>query len=308
MDASSKEAVRKLANDGASEFDAGHYDQALSKFQLAYESAKVPTLGLWLAQTHAKLGHLVIALEYYRQVLNLEPSELWVGSVQQQAQKQAQQELVLLQERIPRLRIRIEGAESKDVIVEIDGVAVPSALLGIERLVDPGTRQVVGKTGGFLTQAGAELAEGEHKEVVLTFAPAPPVIAPSQPKPTTVQVLPPVPKEQRSASNLSQRTWGWVGLGVGAAGLALGATTGIIVAVKYGKLSDDCPDQECTPKHWAASDSYATLRTVSTVGFVVGAVGAAAGVTLLLTSPKEQSAPKVGLWVAPASAGLKGDF
>ena len=142
MDASSKEAVRKLANDGASEFDAGHYDQALSKFQLAYESAKVPAIGLWLAQTHAKLVHLVVALEHYRQVLNLEPSELWVGSVQQQAQKQAQQELALLQERIPRLSIRIEGAESKDVIVEIDGVAVPSALLEMERLVDPGKRRL----------------------------------------------------------------------------------------------------------------------------------------------------------------------
>jgi hypothetical protein len=308
MDASSKEAVRKLANDGASEFDAGHYDQALSKFQLAYESAKVPTLGLWLAQTHAKLGHLVVALEHYRQVLNLEPSELWVGSVQHQAQKQAQQELALLQERIPRLSIRIEGTESKDVIVEIDGVAVPSALLGMERLVDPGKRQVVGKSGGLEAQAEAELAEGERKEVVLTFAPATPVIAPSQPKQESTLTLSPAPQEKRSSSKLPQRTWGWVGLGVGAVGLTLGAATGIIVAVKYGKLSDDCPNQECTPKHWAASDSYATLRTVSTVGFVVGAVGAAAGVTLLLTSPKEKSAPKVGLWVAPSFAGVNGSF
>jgi hypothetical protein len=308
MDASSKEAVRRLANDGASAFDAGQYEQALGKFQLAYDTARVPTLALCVAQTQAKLGHLVAALESYRQALNLEASELWVGTLQEQAQHQAQQELALLQERIPRLTIRIEGAESKDVAVEIDGVVVPSALVGMERFVDPGKRQVVGKSGGLVVREEPVLAEAERKQLVLKFAANAPVAAPSQHNSSSGRVLLPAAQERSSSSGQQQRTWGWVSLGVGAAGLAVGATTGILVALKYGKLNEDCPNRECTQENWPASNSYATMRTVSTVGFVVGAVGTAVGLTLLLTSPKEQSSGNVGLWVAPASVGVRGSF
>lgn len=308
MDASSKEAVRRLANDGAAAFDAGQYEQALTQFQLAYDTAKVPTLALLLAQTQVRLGHLVAALESYRQALNLEASELWVGTLQQQAQQQAQQELTLLQERLPRLTIRIEGTETKNVVIEIDGVVVPIALVGMERFVDPGKRRVVGKSGGLLVTEEPVLAEGERKELVLKFATKTPVAATNKPNSSSGQTLPLATKESRPTSSPWQRTWGWAGVSVGAAGLAVGTTAGIVVALSYGKLNDDCPNRECTPAHWSDSNSYAKMKAISTVGFAVGAVGAVAGVTLLLTSPQSKSLEVVGLWVAPASVGVRGSF
>ena len=47
-------------------------------------------------------------------------------------------------------------------------------------------------------------------------------------------------------------------------------------------------------------DSYHLLGTLSTVGFVVGGVGAAAGVVLLLVQPKHESVPQ-----AASTAGLQ---
>jgi hypothetical protein len=51
---------------------------------------------------------------------------------------------------------------------------------------------------------------------------------------------------------------------------------------------------------------------VSTVGYIVGGVGIAAGTTLLLTAPRSSTtsaqARSVNLWVGPASVGLLGAF
>jgi hypothetical protein len=50
------------------------------------------------------------------------------------------------------------------------------------------------------------------------------------------------------------------------------------------------------------------MRTVSTIGFIAGGVFAATGVTLLLTAPKQQSGPRVGLFLTPTGASLTGGF
>jgi hypothetical protein len=50
------------------------------------------------------------------------------------------------------------------------------------------------------------------------------------------------------------------------------------------------------------------MRNISTAGFIVGGVGAAVGVTLLLWTPKPQYEPRMALWLGPSSAGVKGAF
>ncbi len=97
-------------------------------------------------------------------------------------------------------------------------------------------------------------------------------------------------------------------LGVGAAGAVFGATTGIMAVSKHGQLSGDCPYHQCPRDYWSDSKSFDTLRHLTTIGFVVAGVGAATGVTLLLTRPKIESQPVASLWLAPACAGVKGTF
>jgi len=223
MAASHKEAIRVLANQGAADFKANRYQDALEKFQRAYEAAKVPRLLVWIAKSQVKLGHLVDAYESYRQAVSLEKNDLWVGTAQQEAQQEAQRELAALQPRIPRLTVRVRNANPKDVDLKIDDLEVPSSLIGVERLTDPGHRIIIARVGNTEARDEANLAEGERKEVMLTFAKqtpvpvtAPPVAQPPtlSPKPMPTEG-PTAPEPPAATHGKGQRTLGWIGLGVG---------------------------------------------------------------------------------------------
>lgn len=346
-DDSAKGAARELANAAKDDFDAGKFEEAGSKFQRAYEIAKVPTLAVWAARALVKRGKLVAASELYRQAVLLAPNDLWVGNSQQEAQADAEKELAQLQPRIPKLRIRVEGAVATDVDVAVDGARMATALLGIDLPTDPGKRRIVGKRGTDVVEQTVELAEGERKETVVEFntvstlvpqlaqpveaVPSPPVVV--QPVASrAAETAGPVPSVQAPASDVrgtglattpalsmteesrsvstsggAQRTWGWALAGVGAAGLLTGIVTGVVVMSNTG-LRNDCPNGTCASSKGGSADTYNLMRNISTAGFVVGGVCAAAGVTLLLLSPGHESGPRLALWLGPSSAGVKGAF
>lgn len=170
-DDSTKAAARELANEAKRDFDAGRFEEAKPKFQRAYAVARVPTLAVWAARASVKCGQWVTASELYRQATQLAPNDLWVGTAQQRAQADARQELEELRPRIPRLRIRVEGAAPDEVDVSMDGVRLANALLGFDIPADPGRRHIVGKRGTEVTEHTVELREGEHHDAVLKFSP-----------------------------------------------------------------------------------------------------------------------------------------
>ncbi len=294
-----KGAARELANEAKKDFDVGNFEEAGSKFQRAYEIAKVPTLAVWAARALAKRGHLVAASELYRQAALLAPNDLWVGHTQQQAQADAERELGELQPRIPKLRIRIEGAAPDDIELTVDGAKIATALFGIDLPMDAGRRHIVGKKGSDIVEQTVELAECDRNEAVLTFSSL------SKPPPPLVVVAPSLPPPTPPGS--PRRLWGWIGVSVGVAGLLTGAVTGIVVAANSG-LRNDCPNGTCASSKSGGVSTYNFMRNVSTVGFIVGGVGAAAGVTLLLWTPKGEAEPRVAIWLGPSSAGVKGAF
>ncbi len=82
---------------------------------------------------------------------------------------------------------------------------------------------------------------------------------------------------------------------------------------EHSDLSGACAGGSCPPSQYGNLDSYHTLSTLSTVGFIVAGVGAAAGVTLLLVGPKDDSTPaQAGLsvtpYLGPGSLGAVGSF
>ena len=305
-DDSAKGAARELASEAKDDFDAGRFEAAERKFQRAYEIANIPVLALWTARSLARQGDLVGASEFYRQTVHLAPNDFWAGNAQQQAQADAARELDELQPRIPRLRIRIEGSGANDVEVAINDVKIASALVGIEIPKNPGRWHVVGKKGVATVEQTIELGEGEHKEAVLTFvsvAEPPPLIT------KTIVEEPPPPPQPPVGKTGSRRTWGWIAASVGAAGLLTGAVTGIVVASNTS-LRNECPSNPCSsPKvNSGQVSTYNLMRNISTAGFVVGGLGAAAGVTLLLWTPKRESEASLALWLGPSSAGVEGAF
>ena len=203
----------------------------------------------------------------------------------------AKAEVGAVSSRVANVVIAVEGPKSPNVT--IDGQVVPVAALGLKRPVDPGTHTVRAEAQGFApAETTFQVAEGGNAEAKLKLEPGgePVAVAP------TDQPAANNPNQASSASVDTQsaphKTLAIVALGVGGAGLVVGGITGLIAMGKKGDLDDRCPNGVCPADAQGDVDSYKTMGTISTIGFVVGVVGVGAGVVLWLTAPKEKTASK----------------
>ena len=315
-------AARNLGYEGTEAYKAGDFETAADKLGRAFEAVEVPTLGLWSARALVKLGRLVEASERYLEVTRV---EVTTGEIepQKQAQAEAAQERQELLPRIPSIRITVEGAEPDEVQVTVDDHPLPVTLLGAERPIDPGTHTVKAMRGEEVVAEEVALAESEKKAVLLRFvpevAPEPPPAA-TPPPAAEPQTAPPAPPstaparsqpeaDQRVDAGSTQRTLGWVALGVGGTGLLVGAITAAVALDKRDSIADHCSDNQCYPPAHDEADTYNSLRTVSMIGCVTAGVGAALGVGLLLTAPQAPPAEaRLHARVGLGSAGLVGWF
>jgi hypothetical protein len=97
-----------------------------------------------------------------------------------------------------------------------------------------------------------------------------------------------------------------VAVGVGGAGILVGGITGFLAMDKRSTL--DCPDDSCTADKQDDVDSYNSLRTISTIGFIGGAVIAATGGVLLLTDNEKKEVARITPLVGPGRIGIGGRF
>jgi hypothetical protein len=228
----------------------------------------------------------------------------------------AKAEIVTIPPRLPWVTITVTGPS--DPTVTIDGVTISAASLGVKRPADPGPHEIRASAKGFYTaKKTVVLNEGESVNIAFELEEAPPDAAPEpEPQPVTVVQTNDTPVEPawREPAIISA-------FAVGGAGLALGGITGILAIRKHSKLSTSCPSGTCGRAQEADLDAYHRLGTLSTIGFVAGGVGTAAGVVLLLVKPesmnanttgkttkKARSAVNVTPFVGLASAGLEGTF
>jgi hypothetical protein len=92
---------------------------------------------------------------------------------------------------------------------------------------------------------------------------------------------------------------------VGGAGLITGSVVGIVVLSRHSSIERGCNGAACPSGDNGEVTSYRGLAYLSTVAFIVGGVGVAAGVTLLFAAPK---GTPVSAYVGPTSAGVVGTF
>jgi hypothetical protein len=279
-DTVTRDAARALGLSGVEAYQAGNYDAASDKLEKAYALMNVPSIGLWSARALAKRNLLVEAANRYFEVASLQLPQ-GDAAVQRQAQVDAQTELELLRSQIPKLAIRVGGADPSEVALSIDGQAAPSSIIGKPRLCNPGSHRIEARVGSTEQSASVDLLVGKEASVALDFSH--PARVPS-PQPEHL------PHDQAAtASSSARRTFGWIGVGAGGVGLALGAVMGGLAASKHSSLkSGGCTDTLCPPERQPDVDRLNTFRAVSTVGLIAGGVLASAGVVLLLTAPSEE--------------------
>ncbi|HVY30352.1 MAG TPA: hypothetical protein VHB79_27530 [Polyangiaceae bacterium] len=300
-DTSTRTEARTLGLSGVDAYQAGRYDAASEKLEKAYSLINVPSIGLWSARALAKRGLLVEAANRYFEVASLQVPE-GDAAVQRQAQVDAQAELDQLRLQIPRLVIQVTGVEASEIALSIDGQPVPTTALGKPRLVNPGSHRVEARAAATQRSATVELLPGKETPITLDFAAA----APSAASPAASSAPAPAASNDSSAGS-TQRTLGFVALGAGAVGLALGGVTGGLALGKRSSLeSSGCTDTHCPPEKREEVNQLDTLRLVSSIGFIAGGALAAGGITLLLSAPS--SPHRVSAVLAGDGIAVRGRF
>jgi hypothetical protein len=306
VDDSTRTAARALGTAGVDAYQAGDYPTASDKLEKAYGLLKVPTLGLWSGRALVKLGKWVEASERFLETTSLQvPAGDY--AVQKPAQADAAEELKALLPKVPVVTVKVEGAALADCSIDVDGHPVATSLLAAGRMLNPGAHVLEARRGNDRAQTEVTATEGMRTTAVLKFTAAPPVAA------AEVPVLPPpAPPVKDGASGSTQRTLGWVALGTGGAGIVLGAITGSIALGKKSDIESNakCLDYRCAPSESDLVNSYNTMNTLASVGFIAGGVLAATGVVLLVTAPSGSASTGLAAqaFVGPGSLGMRGRF
>ncbi len=295
VDLETKSAARKLGVEGQKLFESGDVAGALEKFNLADSLVPAPTLGLRAARCLSLLGRLVEASERYLDVTRMQLDRS-APAVMRKAQVDALTEREKLLPTIPSLEVTIEGPTGAGVTVIIDAKALPPALLGQKRPVDPGTHRVEAKRADTTVARDVTVKPSEAGQVMLK--------------------LPPLPAKPKPPDTFPYRAVGFSGLAVGVAGMLFGGINGILALTTDQKLVTRCgSDHSCPPAAWPQADAFDLMRAFTTAGLVVGVSGLAVGIPFLLAAPgpprpttETPQAARIDPWIGLGAAGVRGTF
>jgi hypothetical protein len=255
--------ARAAATEGAQAFRDGKYADAADLFTRAESLVHAPPHLLYLARAQVKLGQFVKAQENFNKILR-ENLAANAPKAFHDAQTEAAKEIKDVETHIAYIKATVKG-DAKNIKMTMDGALVPSALIGVQRPVDPGEHKFQASADGMTSDMVAiTVKEGGHQsvEVVLKPGAAPPMpVAPPPPTPTPAAPTPPSgepttaptptptapltsPDTTSSSASLStssgggsagMRIAGFVGVGVGLVGFGI---AGAFAAKASGKHSD----------------------------------------------------------------------
>jgi hypothetical protein len=214
------------------------------------------------------------------------------------------------------------GADVAGLEVKRDGDVVGKATIGTKLPVDPGKHTFEASAPGkkpWSTTIEIPNAPGSTTVTIPALADAPADAAPATPADGAKDQPPPAAPQGADAAQESgwpaQKTAALVAGGVGVVGVAIGAIFGVMTISSWGTAQDTCADEgedalQCDEAGVDAGERAKTNGTISTIGFIVGGVGLAAGVVLWVTAPsgspeKTGKSIRVTPALGPGIAGLE---
>lgn len=298
--AGDRETSRSLYGQGMQALDAHDYPSAERACGGAYALVKAPTAATCWGRALEGLGRLVEARDVFVETIHLpgtadEPA-VFVG-----ARETARTEADQLAKRIPTVTLVPSGPpESAPLEVTLDGATIKPETARLPRKVNPGHHTLAVSAQGFEpARVDVSIAEGDDRRLEI-------LLHPTGSRPKAPAATPPAPVSEHSEF----LTLAVIAGGVGVAGLAVGLGSGLAAASKHSGLDGVCNVSAgtCPPSASGDLDSFHALRTASTVGYVVGALGLVAGGVIYFLVPRTSRAPSTGLYVGPTSCGLAGAF
>lgn len=303
-------------------FNEGRFADSADLFGKAESLVHAPTHLLYLARSQAKIGKYVKAREAYLKIIK---EQLPASAPQafRDAQVSAETEVKAVEPRIGKLTVKVEGSQgATELALKVDGEKVPAVLIGAPQPIDPGEHTIeVSATGKRSTPQKVKVGEGSAASVTLkleddpNYVAAAPVAAAGSAQPQTTPDGKPADSGP-TGPNQGMRIGSYAAFGVGVAGLAVGTVFLLQKNSKESELDDLCtlPGGACPSDAKGLQDDANSAGTLAVVGYAVGGVGIAAGVTLFILSSKKSSGsakhvtPHVTPWVGFNSAGVSGAF
>ena len=313
-----KETARMLMDEGDGKYRAGDYRGALAAYRAADKIMDVPTTGIEVGRAEDKLGRLLEARDTWLRVAR-SPTKDEEPKPFTSARNEARRLAVAVAKRIPSLQIEIEGlAEGVEVSVWIDRVALPTGTHRHRRKVNPGERLIQASAPGYRTAVKrAKVSEGQNLLVELALEPLPspaagPLDGPGPGRATD--------GDEAAGGHVSSLVW--VGIGVGAVGVAAGVVTGSLSWAATSDVEDSCEQDACPPSVENDIEHAELLANISNVGFGVAGVGAVLTIVGIALSgddtdepqrsahrtPSPQGEVTVKPLIGPGWAGLSGQF
>jgi hypothetical protein len=235
-----------------------------------------------------------------------------------EAKADAERELEALLPRLPQVTVTLSGKEApQDVVVLVDGEALPAAFVGVKRPANPG-KHTYSADSATLEASEVTIAVNEGGEALVELvlrekaATAPqaakPVQAPEPEQPVDT-------RDSGSGLNIPA----YAALGVGAIGLGVG--TYFVLKRTSASKDADALDEECrTARPCDGTDverldeldtDAASFGTYSIIGYSVGAVGVGAGLYFLFSGGSDSashSRDRISVWASNDQIGLAGRF
>lgn len=274
--------ARKMFKEAQEHFDGARYDQALELARKAFQATGSPNARLYVARALRGLGRFDEAYEEMSLTLD-DATEKAKGEDKYVATRDAAAaELALLKQKVGRVIVAVVDAPT-DLAVSLNGKPLEAARVGQPVAVLPGDSLVSVEASGFKRyERTIQVTAGNTMTVAVRLleesADAPPSV-------------PPPKREAAASSGGISKTWGYVGLGVGAAGLAAFTIFGLSAKSTHDKLDEECGGPCTDPKYQDDIDSGKRSQTFANIGLGIGAIGVAAGVGILLFGGPSKEAP-----------------
>ena len=302
--------------------DGARYEEAYREFKEAY--AKSPS---W--KILGNLGISAMKLERDSEAIAAFKKYLAEGGKRVDADERAQfqRDLSTLESGVALLVLQTDppGATIEDERHPASGPTIRNSYTADGPLqigVRPGRHRFTAKLAGRV-DAVWEVELSPRQQASHTFAlPEPVAAAPVAPPPVAPAPPPTLALDTDSAkSGNGMRTGAYVALGAGVVGLGLGTIFGLSAKSKYREANaitnDNCPSSgpcelpgSLFDKREGLGNDGDSAKTLSIVGFAVGGVGLATGVTLFVLSNKKQgaAAARVEPYLGVGQLGLRGGF
>jgi hypothetical protein len=303
--------------------DGARYEEAYREFKAAYATS--PS---W--KILGNLGLSAMKLERDSEAIDAIKKYLAEGGKRIDAEERAQfqRDLSTLESGVAQLLLQTEppGATIEDERRPASGQPIQNSYSTNGPLqigVRPGRHRFTAKLAG-RSDAVWEVELSPRQQASHTFTLAEPAAAaPAAPAPAAPAPAPAVTAADTGGAKRGNgmRTGAYIAFGAGVVGLGVGTIFGLKAKSNYRQANDitndNCPSSgpcelpaSLFDKRQGLGKDGDSAKTLSIVGFALGGVGVAAGVTLFVLSSKKEgaAAARIEPYVGVGQLGLRGGF